>query len=393
MFRFLFAAVLLLHRASSPFLGLARPGSGMEVALRENAFASAVILKDEIKSSLSQTTEYGTDCTAKLLHANRHSCATLRDGLLIEGLLSHEAIPTHEARLTHRCIGRDVGSVQEHSDVHVEHVARLAANTPGCHDSYSSPSHATVGELVARIDDSEAIGSFAETIDRIGSTPSGEIVDAGSASEDIAAFPADRLPTSEYSELRLTSLPPEIHGLIIKELDDISRTSLKFTNSYFHASIKNRCARALGPRRRKDLIACLELDVLPHRALVQCPNCKDFRLREILRGQYLGRRWMLKRLSWSEERRSCCKTSVPSTSTALPMAQLGASAQELQSAECRLNIDDPGVALILTCLHCSAELPWQGHENVGTMSCPRCRCKACPLVFMPRNLSISSADT
>jgi len=79
---------------------------------------------------------------------------------------------------------------------------------------------------------------------------------------------------------------------------------------------------------------------------------------------------------------------VPPGTTALRISQAGASTQELKAAECVIDVDKPGMALILVCLHCSAEMVYAG-EDVDKQRCTQCRCRFCPLVFMPRSLSVS----
>ena len=212
------------------------------------------------------------------------------------------------------------------------------------------------------------------------------------ASTETSPIPLpDLIPTPQHPQASLCGVPAEVLRFILRDLDDISKTCLKFTNSYFHASIKHKCARLSGASRQRELVACLERDIGTHRALLQCPDCEQFRLRKVIRGRSLGRRWMLSRLSWREERRSCCQTIVSPRSTALPIQQFGASSQELKSAERLLDIDNPGMALLLVCLHCSAEIPFMG-EDIGSKWCPVCWCEACPLVFMPRHLSLSPVD-
>ena len=201
----------------------------------------------------------------------------------------------------------------------------------------------------------------------------------------------DRLSTAPPHKPCLSRLPLEILRLVVEDLDEISKTCLKYTNSYFHAMIRNKCAKSLNYRGRRDLIARVELDAHTHRALLLCSNCKLFTLRTLVHGRTPNRRWILSRLSYREERRSCCKTFAPPGSTALSMSQFGASDHELKSAERMIDVDNPGMALLLICLHCSAEIPFTG-EDVQMMECSRCRCKHCPLVFMPRHLSLSVVE-
>lgn len=202
------------------------------------------------------------------------------------------------------------------------------------------------------------------------------------------AFEPGPLLAPRHSNPSLCGLPVEILCYVVKELDDVSQTCLKFTNSYFHSMIEHKCVGSLGFRRRRALVSCLERDVGTHRALLQCSNCEEFRLRMLVPGRAPNRRWTPSRLSFREELRSCCKTAVPSGTTALRMSQTGASNQELKAAECVIDIDNPGTALILVCLHCSAEMVYTG-EDVDKQRCTQCGCRFCPLIFMPRSLSIS----
>ena len=201
----------------------------------------------------------------------------------------------------------------------------------------------------------------------------------------------DRLSTLPPHKPCLSRLPLEILRYVVEDLDEISKICLKYTNSHFHTIIRNKCAKSLNYRGRRDLIARVELDAHTHRALLLCFNCKLFTLRKLVHGRTPNRRWMLSRLSYREERRSCCKTVAPPGSTALSMSQFGASNDELKSAERMIDVDNPGMALLLICLHCSAEIPFTG-EDVQMMECSRCRCKHCPLVFMPRHLSLSVVE-
>jgi hypothetical protein len=191
-----------------------------------------------------------------------------------------------------------------------------------------------------------------------------------------------------HSNPSLCGLPVELLRFVVEGLDDVSRTCLKFSNSYFHSMIEPKCVRHLSFRRRQALVFCLERDVGTYRALLQCSNCKEFRLRMLVPGRAPNRRWTPSRLSFREELRSCCKTAVPPGSTALRMSQYGASRQELRAAECVIDVDKPGMALILVCLHCSAEMVYAG-EDVDKQRCTLCGCRFCPLVFMPRSLSVS----
>ncbi len=194
-----------------------------------------------------------------------------------------------------------------------------------------------------------------------------------------------------HSNPSLPGLPLEILRFIVDDLDAVSQTCLKFTNSYFHSMINQKCLGPLNFRRRQALISCLERDVGPYRALLQCSNCKEFRLRMLIPGRAPNRRWTPSRLSFREEIRSCCKTLVPPGTTALRISQSGVSSQELKGAECVIDVDEPGMALILVCLHCSAEMVYTG-EDVDKQRCTLCGCGFCPLGFMPRRLSVSLVD-
>jgi len=191
-----------------------------------------------------------------------------------------------------------------------------------------------------------------------------------------------------HSNPNLYGLPVELLRFVVEDLDEVSQTCLKFTNSYFHSLIEHNCVGHLSSQRRKALISHLERDIGTHRALLQCSNCAEFRLRMLIPGRAPNRRWTPSRLSFREELRSCCKTIVPPGTTALRISQAGASTQELKAAECVIDVDKPGMVLILVCLHCSAEMVYAG-EDVDKQRCTQCGCRFCPLVFMPRSLSVS----
>lgn len=199
------------------------------------------------------------------------------------------------------------------------------------------------------------------------------------------------LSAPRHSNPSLCRLPLELLRFIVDDLDEVSQTCLKFSNSYFHSMIKHKCIGYRSYRRRQTLISRLERDVGTYRALHQCSNCKEFRLRMLIPGRAPNRRWTPSRLSFREERRSCCKTLVPPGTTALRISQTGASIQDLKAAECVIDVEKPGMALVLVCLHCSAEMVYRG-EDVDKQRCTLCGCRFCPLVFMPRNLSVSLAD-
>jgi len=202
------------------------------------------------------------------------------------------------------------------------------------------------------------------------------------------ASASGRLLAPRHSNPSLCGLPVELLRFVVDDLDEVSQTCLKFTNSYFHSMIVHKCLGHLGFRKRRALLSSLERDVGTYRALLQCSNCKEFRLRMLVPGRAPNRRWTPSRLSFREELRSCCKTVVPPGSTALRISQAGASTQELKGAECVIDVDKPGMALILVCLHCSAEMVYAG-EDVDKQRCTQCGCRFCPLVFMPRSLSVS----
>lgn len=202
------------------------------------------------------------------------------------------------------------------------------------------------------------------------------------------ASASGRLLAPRHSNPSLCGLPVELLRFVVDDLDEVSQTCLKFTNSYFHSMIVHKCLGHLGFRKRRALLSSLERDVGTYRALLQCSNCKEFRLRMLVPGRAPNRRWTPSRLSFREELRSCCKTVVPPGSTALRISQAGASTQELNGAECVIDVDKPGMALILVCLHCSAEMVHAG-EDVDKQWCTQCGCRFCPLVFMPRSLSVS----
>ena len=194
------------------------------------------------------------------------------------------------------------------------------------------------------------------------------------------------------SKLSLCGLPAEILHYIVQDLDEISKISLKYTNRYLHASTRTKCAKALGIRKGLHLLDHLErdVDVDRYQALLLCPNCNHFTLRALVPGRSPNRRWALSRLSYREELRSCCNIPMPPGSTALPLTQLGVPSFELRVAEKQIDVKNPGMVLILICLHCSAENPYTG-EDTKDMSCSRCWCRTCPLVFMPRKLSLTAA--
>lgn len=193
-----------------------------------------------------------------------------------------------------------------------------------------------------------------------------------------------------HSNPTLCGLPLELLRFVVNSLDEVSQICLKFTNRYFHSMVSHKCVKHLNFRRRQNLISCLERDVGTYRALLQCSNCQEFRLRMLIPGGAPNRRWTPSRLSFREELRSCCKTLVPPGNTALRISQYGASSQELKGAECVIDVETPGMALILVCLHCSAEVVYTG-EDVDKQRCTQCGCGFCPLVFMPRKLSVSLA--
>lgn len=205
------------------------------------------------------------------------------------------------------------------------------------------------------------------------------------------ASDSGRLLAPRHSNPSLSRLPLELLRFIVDDLDGLSQMCLKFTNSYFHSIIEHKCIGRPRFRRRQRLISCLERDVGTYRALLQCSNCKEFRLRMLVPGLAPNRRWTPSRLSFREELRSCCKTLVPPGTTAVRLSQAGASVQELKAAECVIDVGKPGVALILVCLHCSGEMVYTG-EDVDKQRCTLCGCGFCPLVFMPRKLAVSLVD-
>lgn len=152
-----------------------------------------------------------------------------------------------------------------------------------------------------------------------------------------------------------------------------------------------KCVGRIGVGAREKAVECLERDIDEHRALVQCPQplCGHYSLRKIIRTRSLGRRWSLTRLSWREQRRSCCNSSEPGNNVALHVNQLGASDKELNAAERPLDPYNPGEALILICLHCSTAIPFFNDERFSEKWCFQCWCPHCPLVFMLRRVSVS----
>jgi len=82
------------------------------------------------------------------------------------------------------------------------------------------------------------------------------------------ASESGRLLAPRHSNSSLCGLPVELLRFVVDNLDDVSRTCLKFTNSYFHSMIEHKCVGHLSFRRRRALVSCLERDVGTYRALL-----------------------------------------------------------------------------------------------------------------------------
>jgi len=103
-----------------------------------------------------------------------------------------------------------------------------------------------------------------EDQNRQSQTPETDII----STETPPASESGRLLAPHHSNSSLCGLPVELLRFVVDNLDDVSRTCLKFTNSYFHSMIEHKCVGHLNFRRRRALVSCLERDVGTYRSLL-----------------------------------------------------------------------------------------------------------------------------
>lgn len=160
------------------------------------------------------------------------------------------------------------------------------------------------------------------------------------------------MPKPAPSNLKssLVALPPELLSMVIKQLRPADKVNLKYTSSYLHSWIQVKCQVFKGPRKTAH-INRLHRDMGSLPAAVICPHCATVRLRSLVHRGPFGT-WALKRLTWREQLNVCCQARKPRN---LPMrvTEKPGNVTALKSgSESIINVQQPGMALILICLHC-----------------------------------------
>lgn len=176
--------------------------------------------------------------------------------------------------------------------------------------------------------------------------------------------------------------------MVIARLAPVDKVSLKYTSSYFQSWIRVKCQTFKGIRKTAH-INRLSRDIGSLPAAVICPCCKVVRLRSLTHGGPSGR-WALKQPTCHEQLQPCCEAPKPWNGPRKQVSNYGDGLGMKDISTRMINVQQPGTALFLICLHCSTEVPlWDDELAGGRLLCPECQCQTCPTVFMPRKVGVT----